>query len=122
MHLIVSNQVHFVLQGGDPVSKQNIIPNSERTPEERSEIARKGGIASGKARGFRAAIKKRFKEHPELIDNIIDGLLEMVLQEHDLNALSYIIELNGESARQMEIALKKQELKLKKEIAENEKW
>lgn len=28
----------------------NIIPNSQRTPEERREIARKGGIASGKAR------------------------------------------------------------------------
>lgn len=104
------------------MSKQNIIPNSERTPEERSEIARKGGIASGKARGFRAAIKRRFKEHPELIDDIIDGLLDMVMKDHDLNALAYIIELNGESARQMEIALKKQELKLKKEIADNGKW
>ena len=57
-----------------------------------------------------------------MIDDIIDGLLDMVMKDHDLNALAYIIELNGESARQMEIALKKQELKLKKEIADNGKW
>lgn len=29
---------------------QNLIKNSDRTPAERKEIARKGGIASGKAR------------------------------------------------------------------------
>ena len=29
---------------------QNLIPNSQRTPEELREITRKGGIASGKAR------------------------------------------------------------------------
>lgn len=31
-------------------NEKNIIPNSERTPEERQEIARRGGKASGKSR------------------------------------------------------------------------
>ncbi len=32
------------------MNEQNLIPNSERTPSELREIARKGGIASGEAR------------------------------------------------------------------------
>lgn len=39
-------------------NEDNLIPNSERTPEELREMARKGGIASGKARKER----KKFKE------------------------------------------------------------
>ena len=31
-------------------NEKNLKPNSERTPKERKENARKGGIASGKAR------------------------------------------------------------------------
>lgn len=40
------------------MNESNLIPNSERTPEERQEIARKGGIASGKARRERKAFKE----------------------------------------------------------------
>ena len=36
----------------------NLIPNSERTKEERIEIARAGGIASGKSRQEKATMKK----------------------------------------------------------------
>lgn len=32
------------------MNEQNLISNSERTPSERQEIARRGGIASGEAR------------------------------------------------------------------------
>ena len=39
-------------------NEQNLIPNSARTPEELREITRKGGIASGKARSFKSAMKK----------------------------------------------------------------
>lgn len=38
----------------------NLIPNSERTPEELREITRKGGIASGKARRKKADLRKAF--------------------------------------------------------------
>lgn len=103
-------------------NEKNLIQNSDRTPEERREIARKGGIASGKARSFRSALNKRFKENPDLIEDIISELLQMFFDDHDLKALDYIIELRGESSRQMEIDLKKQELKLKKEIAESSNW
>ena len=39
-------------------NEQNIIPNSERTPEERREIARAGGIASGAARRRKRSLKQ----------------------------------------------------------------
>lgn len=39
----------------------NLIPNSERTPEELREITRKGGIASGKARRKKANLRKAFE-------------------------------------------------------------
>ena len=40
------------------MNEENLIPNSERTPKERQEIARKGGIASGKARRERKTLKE----------------------------------------------------------------
>lgn len=39
----------------------NLIPNSERTPEELREITRKGGIASGVARRKKANLRKAFE-------------------------------------------------------------
>lgn len=39
-------------------NEQNLVPNFERTPSERQEIARKGGIASGEARREKATMKK----------------------------------------------------------------
>lgn len=42
-------------------NEQNLIPNSERTPEQLREMTRKGGIASGKARREKASFKKAIK-------------------------------------------------------------
>lgn len=39
----------------------NLIPNSERTPEELREMTRKGGIASGVARRKKANLRKAFE-------------------------------------------------------------
>lgn len=39
----------------------NLIPNSERTPEERKEIARKGGLKSGETKRRTANLKKAVK-------------------------------------------------------------
>ena len=39
-------------------NEQNLIPNSERTPEELREQTRKGGIASGKARREKRDLRK----------------------------------------------------------------
>lgn len=103
-------------------NEKNLIPNSERTPEELKEITRKGGKASGVSRSFRSAVKKRVREHPELIEGIVETLITMAIDEHDLKAMELLIELAGESPRQMEIKIKQQELKIKKENAENQNW
>lgn len=39
-------------------NEKNLIPNSQRTPEELREMTRKGGIASGKARRKKSDLKK----------------------------------------------------------------
>ena len=54
-------------------NEKNLIPNSERTPEERKELARKAGIASGKSR----RVAKMFKE--AIDDNMTDS---------DINAIT----------------------------------
>lgn len=44
------------------MNSDNLIPNSQRTPEELREITRKGGIASGKARREKRDRHKRIQE------------------------------------------------------------
>ena len=39
-------------------NQKNLIPNSQRTPEELREMTRNGGIASGKARRKKSDLKK----------------------------------------------------------------
>jgi hypothetical protein len=92
----------------------NLIPFDKRTEEEQREIRSKGGKASGVARGFRNAVKRRIKENPETIEEVVDMLVEMSLGG-DLKAIELLIELAGESAKQMEIKIKRDELKLRKE-------
>ena len=50
---------------------KNLIPNSERTPEELREMTRKGGIASGKARREKADMRKLMKAM--LDENVKEG-------------------------------------------------
>ena len=40
------------------MNEKNLIPNEQRTPEERRENAKKAGIASGKARKEKANIRR----------------------------------------------------------------
>ncbi|WP_049530180.1 hypothetical protein [Streptococcus pseudopneumoniae] len=42
-------------------NEQNLIKNSERTPSERRENAKKAGVASGKVRRKKANLKKAFE-------------------------------------------------------------
>ena len=42
-------------------NEKNLIPNSQRSPEELREMTRKGGINSGKARRKKANLKKAFE-------------------------------------------------------------
>ena len=57
-------------------NEENLIPMNERTKEEQREIARQGGIASGKVRKQNADIKKRLKEiaNMALRDGKIDDI------------------------------------------------
>ena len=43
-------------------NEENLIPMNERTKDEQREIARQGGIASGKVRKQNADIRKRLRE------------------------------------------------------------
>lgn len=95
---------------------------SDQNREEAAKNGAKGGKASGIVRGFRATIKRKIKENPEFMEQVFEMLQNMVLGDHDLRALELLIELYGESPKQMEIAIKKQELKLKKEKAESTDW
>ena len=101
-------------------NERNIIPNSERTPEERREIARAGGIASGAARRRKRSLKQaadlylslpvtdrrvwnkiaRDGVDPEDIDNqmaVIVGLTEAAVQG-DARCAKVLIDLLGDSA------------------------
>lgn len=42
-------------------NEQNLIPANKRTKDEHREIARKGGVASGKARRKKANLRKAFE-------------------------------------------------------------
>ena len=43
------------------MNDDNLIPNSERSPEELREMGRKGGIASGEARRRKKTLKEQFE-------------------------------------------------------------
>lgn len=59
-------------------NEQNLIPNEQRTPEERRANAQKAGIASGKARRKKKMMREAFEEllSREYVDsngNEVDG-------------------------------------------------
>ena len=100
-------------------NEQNLIPNSERTPTERRENARKAGIASGKARREKRDRKQIASELLDLtvqgagIDKIkkffnVKGIelnayqvtvlscLMKAMQKGDANALEKLLKIAGE--------------------------
>jgi hypothetical protein len=52
------------------VGTENLIPMNERTKEEQKEIAKMGGIASGKVRQEKATMKKTLEMLLDTIPNI----------------------------------------------------
>ena len=62
----------------------NLIPNEQRTPEERRRNARKAGIASGKARREKADLKKKVNQILEM--DVFNPQLKEALEEKGLNA------------------------------------
>ena len=111
---------------------ENLIPQSERTKEEQREIARQGGIASGKARREKRDRKQRAAELFDLtmqgagvekikkFFNINDDLTAyetMVLscfmkamQKGDANALEKLLKISGEQfAEVLDVSVSKSE-------------
>lgn len=99
-------------------NEQNLIPNSERTPEQLREQTRKAGIASGKARREkrdrkqRAAelfdltmqgagvekIKKFFNINEDLTayETMVLSCFMKAMQKGDANALEKLLKIAGE--------------------------
>lgn len=93
-------------------NEQNLKPQNKRTKSEQREIAKKGGIASGKARLAKktareyaiAALEATTKDNEgkliTLKDVMIQKVIAKAIKDSDLNAVKYIVELIGESPSQ----------------------
>lgn len=88
------------------MNEENLIPFNKRTESEQREIASSGGKASGRARGFRAAFKKRVRENPDLIYELLDALHTEVVGGN-VRAMELEMELTGESMDEQEKKLRK---------------
>lgn len=89
---------------------KNITANSERTPKKRQEIARKGGIASGKARRLKKTMRELLDiAMSEVVKNPKTGeektrdewaaaALAMRAMKGDVAAYRTIAEMRGENA------------------------
>lgn len=89
---------------------KNITANSERTPKKRQEIARKGGIASGKARRLKKTMRELLDiAMSEVVKNPNTGeektrdewaaaALAMRAMKGDVAAYRTIAEMRGENA------------------------
>ena len=67
-------------------NEQNLIPNEQRTPEERRENAKKAGIASGKARKEKANIRRALemlleRDYPMEDGSILSGAEVIALRQ-----------------------------------------
>lgn len=91
------------------MNEGNLIPLNKRTKSEVREITQKGGKASGVARGFRAAAKKRIRENPGEIDDVLDAIRDKALSG-DMNAARLYVELHGEKYDDLDKKLKKAQI------------
>lgn len=113
-------------------NEENLIPQSERTKKEQREVARLGGIASGKARREkrdrkqRAAelfdltmqgagvekIKKFFGIHEDLTayETMVLSCFMKAMQKGDANALEKLLKISGEQfAEVLDVTVAKSE-------------
>ena len=93
----------------------NLIPLSARSKSEQRAIQSKGGKASGVSRSFKSSLKRKLKDNPSLIDDVIDVLIQEAVDGKNLKAADMLIDLLGET-----VALKRKELRLK-EAAQKDK-
>ena len=91
------------------MNEKNLIPFNKRTESEQREIARSGGKASGVARGFRAAVKKRIRENPGEVDAVLDAIRDKAVSGA-MNAARLYVELHGEKYDDLDKKLKKAQI------------
>ena len=102
--------------------KDNLIPMSKRTPAERAELGRRGGIKSGESKrksrtireAARALLHSKGKHGEEVLDDMLLGLINEVIAEGNPQAFEKFMEYAGESPT---LKMKQDELKLKKKEA-----
>lgn len=122
------------------MNEQNLIPNSSRTPDELREQTAKAGRASGAARRRKRDLKAKMKMILELpvsdsgdaeavsamgidaeeIDNetlMLIGLFQKA-KSGDVQAVREVRSILGKDHAAAELALRKEELKLKKQQLE----
>lgn len=78
-------------------NEKNLIDNSQRTPSERREIARKGGIESGKAR-----------RRKKLLKDTVNMLVALPMKEGQLDKLTSLQSINGKNITVEEAMVLKQ--------------
>ena len=91
------------------MNEQNLIPNSERTPSERQEIARKGGIASGEARREKKLAKQiaidilngqttttKDGRTLTLKEAMVEGLIKKTIKDPKAKEVDFVLALIGE--------------------------
>lgn len=118
----------------------NLIPNEQRTPEERRRNARKAGIASGKARREKADLKKKVNQILEMdvFSPQLKGMLEekglsatnqtaiatVLLQKAlkgDIRAIELLAKMNGNEGTKDNLDKKEQKERIKAQQLENKK-
>jgi hypothetical protein len=79
--------------------QDNLIPQNKRTKDEQREIARKGGIASGKARKEKALLSEMYGAMLAGTFNVeIDGEMKKMTGKRFLTEVVQRIIMNGDSA------------------------
>ena len=78
------------------MNEDNLVSLADRTTEEQREIARQGGIASGKARRekklFKEAIEKKLGQS---LDSMIDAMINQA-QTGNVQAITFLRDTIGE--------------------------
>lgn len=81
---------------------KNLIPNSERSPEELKKMTSKGGKRSGEVRREKAEIKKLFMQYAQMQPSPKETaqLMQMGFKENELtNMTSYVVSLFKNGAK-----------------------
>ena len=95
-------------------NEQNLIPNSQRTPEELREMTRKAGIASGEARRRKkrgAELMRAVLAMPELSEDVIKEMAALGYDDPEQLSKELVM-----YARQVEKAIRKADTKAFKAI------